>query len=136
MVKAECRECKYRGVLEYPELAYCDYSLKTGHTKLSLPKRADGLCPAYEPGKKEQGERFASREVTALKKRKKTKYPHDQMRQLWEQGMIDREIAEQIGCGCRVVSVWRRREGLPSQRERKQNENVHQLASGQKPGSP
>jgi len=118
VVKAECRECKYRGMLEYPEMAYCNYSLTTGHTKLGLPKRKDGLCPAFDNGEKKQGERFASREVTALRKRRKTKYPHDQMRQLWEQGLFDREIAEQIGCGERAVSMWRRREGLPSQRER------------------
>lgn len=133
MVKAECRECKYRGMLEYPEMAYCDYSLKTGHTKLSLPKRKDGLCPAFNNGKKEQGERFASREVTPLKKPRKTKYSREQLRELWERGLNDREIAEEMGCAERTISTWRRREGLPPQRERARmrNEDIHQLAAGE-----
>ena len=136
MVRTECNGCRFRAAFELPPMPYCGYSLITGHTKLGLPQRADGLCPAYDAGEKEKGESFASREVTAPKKRKKAKYPHDQMLQLWEHGMVDREIAEQIGCAKVTVSTWRKGRGLPSQRERKRNENVHQLAAGQEPRSP
>ena len=133
-MKEECAVCMYQGVFEFPVMNYCGYSLMTGHTKLGLPKRADGRCPAFKHGEKEQGESFAGREVTPIRKRRKTKYPPDQMRQLWEQGLFDREIAEQLGCAERTVSTWRRREGLPSQRTRKKNDDIHQLAAGPEQG--
>ena len=135
-MKEEGAVCMYQGVFEFPVMNYCGYSLMTGHTKLGLPKRADGRCPAFKRGEPAKGESFAGREVTPLKKPRKTKYSREQLQDLWERGLNDREIADEMGCAERTVSTWRRREGLPPQRERKQNENVHQLASGQKPGSP
>lgn len=133
MVKEECAACMYQGVFEYPVMNYCGYSLMTGHTKLGLKKRADGRCPAFKRGEPAKGESFAGREVTPLKKPRKTKYSREQLRELWERGMNDREIADEMGCAERTISTWRRREGLPPQRERARirNEDIHQLAAGE-----
>ena len=108
----ECIVCEFAG-----EKLECNYCWITGRCRTAMPKRPDGGCPAFKRGKPARGESFAGREVTPLRKPRKTKYSREQLRELWERGLNDREIADEMGCAERTISTWRMREGLPPQRE-------------------
>lgn len=44
----ECPECVYNGLLNHGTAdTFCAYSLITGHSRIKLPKREDGRCPAF-----------------------------------------------------------------------------------------
>ena len=53
--------------------------------------------------------------------------PHEMteaMRELWEQGLNDRQIGESLGVSTNTVNVWRRRAELPSQMERRRKQKA------------
>lgn len=44
----ECPKCVYNALLNHGTAdTFCAYGLITGHSRISLPKRADGRCPAF-----------------------------------------------------------------------------------------
>ncbi len=42
------------------------------------------------------------------------------MRQLYDKGLVDQQIAQQLGCAVRTVQSWRRNEKLPSHYKREE----------------
>lgn len=52
--------------------------------------------------------------LLGLKANKKRSKRHFQMLRLYQSGLIDREIAAEVGVRANAVRLWRQREGLPS----------------------
>lgn len=103
MGKIKCWTCLYHGY----RTATCDYLLITGHrrgcpvegcTKYASSKRARELSKLYVSG---DGSRPSDEELLKL----------------YEQGLSDVEIATIFGKSKTLAAHWRRKYGLPAQRE-------------------
>ena len=123
MVTKKCRKCKYRGTLSSAigeSGPCCDYCFLTGHSRLKLPPREDGTCPAFE-----EGERLRIYVKPTLVQRNprppKMKYRHEQLLSLYRQGLNDAQIAAEVGAVPSTVRKWRLRCGYPSNYRRKEN---------------
>ena len=109
MVKTECRRCRWRGTM-FGEIC-CDYCHITGKSKIKLPQREDGFCPAYEEGKKE---RRLPKDPFRTIIIKGHSYAHEDLLALYNRGLTDGEIAREIGGVKSTVYKWRHRVGLPA----------------------
>jgi len=125
--KTFCQRCRYRGYLDYDTQVCCNYMWITGTPRISLPKREDGLCPAFEEGELEVS-KVPPPMVGEPKERPTMRDPNErtadrfkQMQALYDQGLTDREIGEEIRCSERTVSSWRRRAGLPGNGAKKKH---------------
>jgi len=114
-----CKVCRYRGYLDYDTQLCCNYRGITGHSRLLLPKREDGLCPAFEEGEME-APKVPPPMVGEPKEKPQPKRQSEKMlnrfkqfQDLYDQGMTDKEIGDEMSCSERSVSSWRRRAGLP-----------------------
>ena len=103
MGKNKCWTCLYHGY----RTATCDYLLITGHrrgcpvegcTKYASSKRARELSKSYD---ELNGSRPSDEELLKL----------------YEQGLSDTEIAAVFGKSKTLAAHWRRKYGLPAQRE-------------------
>jgi len=122
-----CKRCRYRGFLDYDTQICCNYIGITGHARSLLPPREDGQCPAFEEGEL-QSLPIPRPMVGEPKERPEPRSPADsmadrfkQMQDLYDQGMTDREIGEEMRCSERTVSSWRRRAGLPGNGAKKKH---------------
>ena len=110
-----CMRCRFRGFLDYESQLCCNYLWITGKARILLPKREDGRCPAFEEGEQEFSQiTQISMHVPKDRPMYKDKYLKDQMRNLYDQGLNDRQIAVEMGCNEKTVASWRRKEGLPA----------------------
>lgn len=113
----ECASCRYRGTLSSAvgeNGPCCDYCFLTGHSRLLLPPREDGICPGYKEGERERV--IVAPTVTARKKPKHRpmKFSHEAMLSLYAQGLNDAQIAKELRAVPSTVRKWRRRNSLPT----------------------
>lgn len=101
---------------------WCNYGQITGHSRLAsggtlLPY---GGCKLYEP--------IGSREIpkenwnAIPQKVVVTPLPENMFRQmeyLYAKGMMDKEIARELGCGATTVARWRKKNNLESNYHKK-----------------
>ena len=117
---AFCRKCRFRGFFDYDTQVCCNYLWITGKPRILLPPREDGRCPAYEEGDQEYSQiTQIAVKVPTDRPMYKTQYVKEQMKALYDKGMIDREIAAEMKCHEKTVALWRRKEGLPANRKYK-----------------
>lgn len=113
----QCASCRYRGSVSSSRGTIgpcCDYCYLTGNSRLLLPPREDGTCPAYEEG--ERARVIVAPMVTARKepKPRKMKFSPEAMLSLYAQGLNDSQIANELRAVPSTVRKWRRRNGLPA----------------------
>ncbi len=111
----ECRRCRVRGYLSSGnwKAFCCDYAWITGKCRSALPKREDGLCPGYEPGRRIHAD--VKRHDVPLRRtppRPAMKYDADKMMELYRLGLSDGAIGRIIGCDKSTVQGWRTRNAL------------------------
>lgn len=112
-----CSKCEYRG---YGEIL-CDYLAITGKPRILVSPEIGGECKAFLPKsgtlvrksaaltiRPNAGERP---EELELRQRQQI---YRQMRALYDEGLNDREIGEEMRKSATAVRTWRLREGLPS----------------------
>lgn len=103
-----CRKCRFRGAGE----VLCDYAGVTGRIRLKISPGVGSACTAFEEG-----------EPPALKMGQMTPPPEGgepgrrvllrrQMRQLYDEGLSDRQIGEEVNRSSTAVRLWRIKEGL------------------------
>lgn len=101
------RKCKFMSVYTYT----CDYCLIKGVHRPCPPGKK---CTAW---KEEGPENKATMPPIDLgKKRKRTTLNRNHFERMWkmyQQGLNDREISEEIGCSQTAVRRWRYRNSLP-----------------------
>lgn len=100
----KCLSCRYI------QSGYCDYASITGHCRIKICPPGD-KCTVYEPAPGQKAP-----ESLPLDGAKKTPTAQDyrwrQMRELYEQGLNDKEIASEMGCSRTTVRQWRHSESL------------------------
>ena len=99
--KKRCAKCQFQG--RTGVWSTCDYILITGHRR---PKEKDGkCCPVYSP-------------ANPLRPR----VDRDKLRELYQEGLCDTEIAKLAGCHVSSVGRWRKANhlqvNLPAQKRR------------------
>lgn len=116
----KCRkDCYYYG----RNTDSCDFYLVTGVRRGCDPDD----CNRYKNGKRKAvlPENFV-KEINKASKKKKSvsKYAsmYDQMYALWLEGKSDGQIASEIGCSKKTAQLWRNRNCLPTQKQRKELE--------------
>ena len=115
----KCGKCEHRNVSGCAGL--CNYIGDTGHCKIVTAVREDGTeyktvspvedCAFFEPKK---GGRKVTMTLVQIRK-----IDYDLVRKLYLQGLVDREIAEKVGCAKDTVWKWRKQHKLPSNRYKK-----------------
>ena len=119
-----CRKCGYIGRMA-GELC-CEYCVVTGHIR-GAKKDDKGIlrpipaseCTHWNEGKKQDRPRdfiFAGKEKKS-KTENRLKNLYAQIEKLYEEGLNDREIAEELRCSKTTVRRWRQRNNAPSQTE-------------------
>lgn len=88
----------------------CDYYLITGVRRGCDPNE----CTRYTKGQKTN----TALQDFNLKRTAQWNVKFKHMRILYNNGKYDKEIAEMIGCSVNTVKLWRKREGLISQKDR------------------
>ena len=115
----ECIKCRYRGTLDGYEIC-CDYCNITGHCRTAMPKRADGMCPAFEEGEPVQREVLYFEKPVKIIRKRSSRFNHEHMLEMYMEGKSDAEIAKASGCDKSTVYAWRHRNELPAnEQERK-----------------
>lgn len=127
MVKRSlCRKCwhwrRYGGWLG----PHCGYLTDTGKcrlTQMTPEQRRSGECPVFEAGKPKrvivkpfiEGSCRLARltEGPPMYVAPKYKLDQEKLRALYDRGLTDREIAEEMGCARDSVRLWRKRTELP-----------------------
>jgi len=112
VVTTECYRCKYRSTM-FGEIC-CDYCWITGHSKLKLPKRADGGCPAFEDGEPLRVEVRPMDNPFRAVFIKGKKVTHEELLALYNRGLTDGEIAREIGSVKSTIYKWRHRNNFPA----------------------
>lgn len=112
-----CSKCEYRGYGE----SICDYLAITGKPRILVSPEIGGECKAFRPKSGTMVRKSASMtirpnagerpEELELRRRQQI---YRQMRALYDEGLNDREIAEELRKSATTVRHWRIREGLPS----------------------
>ena len=114
---AKCRRCKY-GFGQ----GWCDY---IGATNKRRPCPPGKECTVYEPlrGAKEKNRLPAPMPKADIEPEKEpwnvTAQLNDQLTAMWEQGLTDYQISAETGLNHTTIGYWRRKRGLPTQRERR-----------------
>lgn len=100
----KCMTCKYAPT------GVCDYAAITRHCRIKICPPGDE-CTVYSPA---PGQKAPERPLNYGAKRKPTAqdYRWRQMRELYDQGLNDKEIAAEMGCGRTTVQRWRHSESL------------------------
>lgn len=124
MLSTKCLGCYYYS----GETQSCDFLLRTGMRRGCAPgyncKRfKDGVYTGPRPLEKEKPAKPSAKAVKIREREAKCN-------QLWLEGMTDAQIAEELHCGVETVRQWRKKVGLPTQRERKINDKVQQDSQG------
>ncbi len=96
MIRA-CRGCIYHAAGKY-----CDYIGIMGHKRPCPPGK---LCTV--------------KEMVGGSRPRRSPVNYEKVRELYDQGMTDREIAEGAHCGQSTVSKWRKQNGLPANAAKK-----------------
>ena len=115
-----CRKCIYRGILAGTTDLMCDYAWITGHCRITLPKRPDGQCPAFDEGEPIQREVLFMERPIKIVRQRKMRFSHEKMLELYMEGKSDSEIGRETGCDKSTVFSWRHRNQLPA------NEHVNE----------
>ena len=122
----KCDKCRYgTGNRE----SRCCFADKTGHCKLYIYRHEIGgdLRKAYGPGcvayqpKSAPTKKKKPSATMVVRERKKSPSTrqaavaarHDQMREMYNEGMSDRKIAQEMGVDKKTVANWRNRACLP-----------------------
>lgn len=114
----QCASCRYRGSVSSSRGTTgpcCDYCFLTGHSRLLLPPREDGTCPAYEEG--ERARVIVAPTLVSYKtpvRHRPMKFSHEALLSLYAQGLNDSQIAKEIRAVPSTVRKWRHRNGLPT----------------------
>lgn len=115
----QCRLCKYKGTIG--GVPCCDFCFLTGHSRSTMKPRKDGRCPAFRKGERPVNVRALTasyKAITVMRPPQRKMYDHTQMMDLYNQGLTDREIADEMGCAPKTVATWRFRSGLISNRKK------------------
>ena len=115
----ECLKCKYQGTLDGYEIC-CDFCNITGHCRTTMPKREDGRCPAFEEGEPVRREILFFEKPVKIVRKRRMRYNHERMLELYMEGRSDAEIGAEAGCEKSTVYAWRHRNMLPA------NEHVNE----------
>ena len=111
MVTTRCERCRFHGWLSGEVM--CDYMRITGKSRTAQipPEERDKPCPFYERGRKVP---LRIKPVTEST-RQEPRYRFDQrkMRELYDAGLRDYQIACEMGCTAETVKSFRERNGLP-----------------------
>ena len=114
------RPCIYRGSTW--SVPTCDFALITGKCRL-VPMEE---CPYWQDEKARRGQEPGVHTMEAAAVAAAADQPkriraeterHKRMRQMYEHGMDDREIAVALAVHPTTVAWWRRSQGLPTQQE-------------------
>ena len=118
--RGECLRCKYQGTLDGYEMC-CDYCYITTHARIAMEKRDDGLCPAFEEGEPVRREVLFYEQPIKIVRKKRMRYSHEKMLELYMAGKNDSEIAAETGCEKSSVYAWRHRNQLPANERGKES---------------
>ena len=112
MVTVRCLKCRFHGWLS-GELC-CDYMWFTGRSRTAQMTEADRdrPCRFFESGKRVP---IKEKPITEGA-RQAPRYRFDQrkMRELYDAGLLDYQIACEMGCTADTVKSFRKRNSLPS----------------------
>lgn len=103
-----CKGCAYAVPLSGEW--YCDYLSITGHRRPCPPGEG---CTVRVEAEKDLKRKW--KECLPVKGRT---WDTDRARALYDEGLLDAEIAKEVGITERAVGFWRRTQGLPSNRDR------------------
>ena len=134
MVTVRCLKCRFHGWLS-GELC-CDYIYITGRSRTAQMTKADRdrPCRFFESGKRVPIKEKPMTDSTA----KLPRYRFDQrkMRELYDAGLLDHQIAVEVGCTAEGVRLFRKRNGLPTNYRKAGERTPHQspAATASPPG--
>lgn len=114
--RKRCQICRFRGCGE----ALCDYISVTGKARILVSPEVGEKCTAFAP---DEGAPLQRKVQSMTVRPNAGERPEDQearhrqqvyrqMKAMYEEGMSDRAIAEELRCGAYTVKRWRQREGL------------------------
>lgn len=106
-----CRKCRFRGAGG----VLCDYAGITGHVRLKVSPGVGEMCTVFEKGDPPEmkPQKMTVRPNLEREVQRKDRIRR-QMRELWEAGLNDREIGEEVNRSSTAVRAWRIKEGLYS----------------------
>ncbi len=124
MVERRCPSCRFHGTVE-DEIS-CDYMRITGKSRTAQipPEERDKPCPFYERGRKVP---LRIKPVTeSTKKEPRYRFDQRKMRELYDAGLLDHQIAVEVGCTADGVRLFRKRNGLPTNYRKAGERTPHQ----------
>lgn len=120
--RERCSKCRYRGFGEN----LCDYIGMTGKPRILVSPGVGNDCTEFRPKDGTEGRKQAAMTVRMNagerpedQEMMQRQRMYRQMRILYDEGMNDREIADELGKSPCSIRNWRLREGLRSNTERK-----------------
>lgn len=110
-----CEGCRHLGMTGYEKT--CDYLLDTG-TRRPCPAGEGCTEHTAKSPKKEYSRAPQPGDFILSGRKEYKKLDKDKARELYDQGLSDRKIADALGVHKDTVAAWRKKEGLPSGKER------------------